>query len=78
MSAIEMTLCTLSLWTCYSQFFFNLILKFVFMQLQPFRLNSRAIKSNVLTKDKIKRHSTKVEKAPQIGDSFKIYIKCLI
>jgi len=45
------------------------------MQLQPFGLNLRAIKSNLLTKDKIKRHGIKVKKTPQIDDSFKIHKK---
>ena len=38
----------------------------------------KAIESNLLTKDKIERHGTKVEKTPQIGDSFKIHTKILI
>jgi hypothetical protein len=48
------------------------------MQLHPFASNPRAIKSNLLTKDKIKRQETKFKKAPQMNDSFKIHIKSLI
>jgi hypothetical protein len=61
---------------------FTIFLKFdhqnFFMQLQPFRLNSREIKSNLLTKNKIERHGTKVKKTQRIGDSFKIHTKNLI
>jgi hypothetical protein len=61
---------------------FTIFLKFYhqnfFYAIATFRLNSREIESNLLTKNKIERHGTKVKKKPRIGDSFKIHTKNLI
>lgn len=47
-------------------------------QLHPFRLNSKEIESNLLTKNKIERSGTRLEKAPQMDDDFKVHKKILI
>jgi hypothetical protein len=48
---------------------------FFFARLHSFGLNSRTIESNLLTKKKIQRRETKEEKAPHVGDGFKVHKK---
>ena len=57
---------------------FNLVFKLFLCNGILFGPNSRIIKSNLLNKNKIKRHKIKVEKTLEINDDFKVYTKSLI
>jgi hypothetical protein len=66
------------LWIYFSKFgfFFQIDPQIYFIeQLHPFRLNSKEIESNLLTKNKIERSGTRLEKAPQMDDDFKVHKK---
>jgi len=60
-------------------FFSNWFLNFFFLcNCILFGPNSRAIKSNLFTKDKIKWQGTKVRKVASMNDGFKVHTKKLI
>ena len=54
-------------------YFFNLIINFFFHDCIFSGQIKKIIKPNLFTKDKIKRQIIKVEKTPQIADSFKVH-----